>query len=53
MMEFEKLITETSRMGEVQDEVDTSKLKDVVEAMQKLRTDREDEIDDLAKKYDK
>lgn len=53
MMEFEKLITETSRMGEVQDEVDISKLKDVVEAMQRLRTDREDEIDDLTKKYDK
>jgi hypothetical protein len=53
LMEFETLITETSRMGEVREEKDISKLKDVVNAMQSLRVDHEDEIDSLAKKYEK
>lgn len=51
LMEFETLITETSRMGEVREEKDISKLRDVVNAMQSLRTDHEDDIDELAKKY--
>lgn len=53
LMEFETLITETSRMGEVHEEKDISKLRDVVNAMQSLRTDHEDEIDELTKKYNK
>jgi len=53
LIEFEILITETSQMGEVHEEKDISKLRDVVNAMQSLRTDHEDEIDELAKKYDK
>ena len=51
LMEFETLITETSRMGETHQDKDISKLKDVVNAMQSLRTNRND-IDDLAKKYE-
>jgi hypothetical protein len=50
-MEFESLITETSRMGEVKAEKDISKLRDVVNAMQSLRVDHEDVIDELTKKY--
>ena len=53
LLEFETLITETSRMGEVQEEKDISKLRDVVNAMQSLRTDSEDEIETLSKKYGK
>jgi hypothetical protein len=53
LMEFETLITETSRMGEVHEEKDISKLRDVVNAMQSLRVDHEGEIEELAKKYDK
>ena len=52
LTDFEKLITEASQMGEVQEEKDLSKLRDVINAMQSLRTDREDEIDELAKKYE-
>lgn len=52
LMEFETLITETSRMGEIKEEKDISKLRDVVNAMQSLRTEREDDIDSLTKKYD-
>ncbi|MDF2943651.1 MAG: hypothetical protein K0S01_2509 [Herbinix sp.] len=51
LMEFESLITETSRMGEVKAEKDISKLRDVVNAMQSLRVDHEDVIDELTKKY--
>ncbi|HWT74024.1 MAG TPA: hypothetical protein VN258_04800 [Mobilitalea sp.] len=53
LMEFETLIAETSRMGEVQQDKDISKLRDVVNAMQSLRTDQQDEIGTLAKKYEK
>lgn len=53
LMEFETLITETSRMGEVHAEKDISKLRDVVSAMQSLRTEHNSNIDDLAKKYEK
>ena len=52
LLEFETLITETSRMGEVQEEKDISKLRDVVNAMQSLRFDSEDEIETLSKKYE-
>lgn len=53
LMEFETLITETSRMGEAREEKDISKLWDVVNAMKSLRTDEEESVDELAKKYDK
>lgn len=52
LIEFERLIAETSRMGETRDDSDISRLRDVISAMQRLRTDQEDEIDDLAKKYE-
>jgi hypothetical protein len=51
LLEFETLITETSRMGEVNEEKDISRLRDVVNAMQSLRTQQEDDIDILTKKY--
>lgn len=53
LMEFETLITETSRMGETHDDKDISKLWDVVNAMKSLRTNQNDDLDELAKKYDK
>jgi hypothetical protein len=53
LMEFENLITETSRIGEASEEKDISKLRDVVNAMKSLRTGQEDEIDALTKKYDR
>lgn len=53
LMEFENLITETSRIGEASEDKDISKLRDVVNAMKSLRTGQEDEIDALTKKYDK
>jgi hypothetical protein len=52
LIDFETLITETSHMGETQEEKDISKLKDVVNAMKSLRTDQKDEIELLAEKYD-
>ncbi len=51
MTDFETLITEVSQMGETGQEQDLSRLKDVINAMQSLRTGSEDEIDELAKKY--
>ncbi|MDD3174080.1 MAG: hypothetical protein PHF63_10610 [Herbinix sp.] len=39
-------------MGEVKEEKDISKLRDVVNAMKSLRIEHEDEIDELVKKYD-
>lgn len=53
LLEFETLITETSRMRELHEEKDISKLRDVVNAMQSLRTEQEESIDHLKKKYDK
>lgn len=53
LMEFETLITETSRMGETREEKDISKLWDVVNAMKSLRTDEDENLDELTKKYDK
>lgn len=53
LMEFETLITETSRMGEIHAEKDISKLRDVVSAMQSLRAVHNDNIEELAKKYEK
>jgi hypothetical protein len=52
LLEFETLITETSRMGEFHEEKDISKLRDVVNAMKSLRTEQEDEMDTLSKKYE-
>lgn|GEM_PF-1534064 len=52
LMEFETLITETSRIGEVKAEKDISKLRDMVDAMQSLRTNSYDEMNDLKKKYE-
>lgn len=51
LADFEKLITEASQMGEDQDDTNINKLRDVIAAMQSLRKDPEDEIDELAKKY--
>lgn len=51
LTDFEKLITEASQMGEEQDNTNINKLRDVIAAMQSLRKDPEDEIDELAKKY--
>ncbi len=52
LLEFETLITETSRLGEFHEEKDISKLRDVVNAMKSLRTEKEEDIDALAKKYE-
>lgn len=51
LTDFEKLITEASQLNEEQDSMDRSKLQDVIDAMQSLHKNREDEIDELAKKY--
>ncbi len=51
MTEFETLITEASQMGDTSEDKDISKLRDVINAMQSLRTDSDDEIEELAKKY--
>lgn len=48
--DFETLITEISRMNEINVNSDLTRLKDVVNAMQSLRLD-DDEVDELAKKY--
>lgn len=53
LMVFETLITETSRMGEIQKEKDITKLWDVVNAMKTLRSDQNSKLDELTKKYDK
>lgn len=53
MTEFETLITEASQMGDTDENQDISKLKDVINAMQSLRNNSDDEIDELAKKYSK
>lgn len=52
LLEFETLITETSRLGEFHEEKDISKLRDVVNAMKSLRTEKEEDIDALARKYE-
>ena len=48
--DFETLITEISRMNEIKVDSDMTRLKDVVNAMQSLRSE-DDEMDELAKKY--
>lgn len=53
LKEFEILINETSRMGEIHEDKDISKLRDVVNAMKSLRTDQEDDFNDLKNKYEK
>jgi hypothetical protein len=39
-------------MGEIHEEKDISKLRDVINAMQSLRTEQDDDIDALTKKYE-
>jgi len=51
LLNFEKLIAQVSSMGDVAEEEDISKLTDIINAMESMRTDRDDEIDDLVKKY--
>lgn len=51
LSEFETLITETSRMGEIHEEKDISRLRDVVNAMQSLRKNSDEELEELTKKY--
>jgi hypothetical protein len=51
LLNFEKLIAQVSSMGDVAEEEDISKLTDIINAMESIRTDRDDEIDDLVKKY--
>ncbi|MFT4145544.1 MAG: hypothetical protein QM644_13905 [Mobilitalea sp.] len=50
LVDFETLITEISRMNEINVDSDMTRLKDVVNAMQSLRLE-DDEVDELAKKY--
>ena len=56
LIEFESLITEMSRIGEVSEEKDVTKLRDMVNAMQSLRTtsnsSSNSDINDLTKKYE-
>jgi len=53
---LESLITEMSRIGEVSEEKDVTKLRDMVNAMQSLRTtsnsSSNSDINDLTKKYE-
>ncbi|BCJ93609.1 hypothetical protein acsn021_11780 [Anaerocolumna cellulosilytica] len=51
LLNFEKLIAQVSSMGDVAEEADISKLTDIIKAMESIRADRDDEIDDLVKKY--
>lgn len=55
LIEFESLITEMSRIGEGTEEKDVTKLRDMVNAMQSLRTgsNSNHNIDDLTKKYER
>lgn len=51
LMEFEKLITEISGMGDSTREVDISRLSDIIHAMKSLREKEGSEVEDLKKKY--
>ncbi len=51
LTDFEKLITEVSSMGDASGEIDVSRLTDIIYAMESLRTEKDDEIDSLIKKY--
>lgn len=52
LIDFEKLIAEVSSMGDASEEIDISKLTDILKAMESLRTDKDDEMDSLIKKYE-
>lgn len=51
LIEFEKLITEVSSMGNGSEE-DLSKLTDIIQAMKSLRTEKDEDMEELIKKYD-
>ncbi len=51
LLEFEKLITEASSLGDSAKEVDISKLTDIVQALESLRGKEVSELEDLEKKY--
>lgn len=51
LLEFEKLITEASSLGDSAKEVDISKLTDIVQALERLRGKEVSELEDLEKKY--
>lgn len=50
LINFEKLITEVSSIGNGAEE-DLSKLTDIIQAMESLRTEKDDGLDDLIEKY--
>ncbi|MGB8451829.1 MAG: hypothetical protein WCD89_05790 [Anaerocolumna sp.] len=52
LFDFEKLIAEVSSMGDASEEIDISKLTDMIQAMESLRTEKDDEMDSLLKKYE-
>lgn len=51
LLNFEKLIAQVSSMGDIAEEEDISKLTDIIEAMESIRADKDDEMEDLVKKY--
>lgn len=51
LADFEKLLAEVSSMGDTKEDADLTRLKDIIRAMESLRTDKKEEIDDLKEKY--
>lgn len=52
LLQFDKLITEVSKMGDDLNENDLQRIKDSVIAMEKMNQETEDEMDSLCRKYD-
>ena len=52
LTDFERLIAEVSGMSDTSEEFDTSKLTDIIQALENLRTEKDDEMDSLYKKYE-
>lgn len=52
LTDFERLIAEVSGMSDTSEEFDISKLTDIIQALENLRTEKDDEMDNLYKKYE-
>lgn len=52
LTDFERLIAEVSGMSDTSEEFDISKLTDIIQALENLRTEKDDEMDSLYKKYE-
>lgn len=52
LTDFERLIAEVSGMSDTSEDFDISKLTDIIQALENLRTEKDDEMDSLYKKYE-